>query len=71
MVERETGPHGFSMAEATDPANQYAFQGQTAPRVDYAMKAQLDSEAAYYKQWDKKDNPVNRHGHIWGVTKKP
>lgn len=69
--EREYGPHGFLLSEATDPANQYAFEGQAKPRVDYAEKARLDAEQAYYKQWDKKDNPVNRNGHIWRVSKKP
>lgn len=68
--EREVGPHGFLFSEAFDPANQFAFKGQDAPKVDYAEKARLDAQEAFYKQHDKKDNPVNRHGHVWGVTKR-
>lgn len=68
--EREYGPHGFTIAEATDPANVNAFEGSEKPVVDYAEKARADAEAAYYKRWDQKDNPVNRHGHIWRVKKK-
>jgi len=70
QAELEIGPHGFSMVEATDPANAHAFVGQEAPTVDFARKAQLDKQDAYYKKYDTKDNPVNRNGHIWGVKKK-
>jgi hypothetical protein len=69
--ERSRGPHGFPMSEATDKANQYAFEGSGVPSVDYAEKARLDAQAAYYKRYDTKDNPVNRNGHIWRVSKKP
>lgn len=63
--------NGFLWAEATDPANQFVFEGQALPKVNYATKARKDAEDAYYRQWDKKDAPVNRNGHIWGVSKKP
>lgn len=69
--ERERDENGFLWSEVTDPANQYEFVGQPVPKVNYATKARKDAEAAYYKQWDKKDAPVNRNGHIWGVSKKP
>lgn len=70
LREREFGSHGIPMAEATDPDNQFKFVGQKAPKVDYAEKARLDAESAFYKKHDTKDNPVNRHGHMWGVAKK-
>ena len=63
--------NGFLWSEVTDPANQYAFEGQQKPKVNYATKAREDAKEAFYKAWDKKDNPVNRNGHIWGVLKKP
>jgi len=69
--EREIGSHGFPMSEATDPANQWAFEGQKAPLTDWAEKARADAQDEYYKKWDKKDAPVNRNGHIWNVSKKP
>lgn len=55
------------MAEALDPANQFAFEGFDKPLVDYADKAQHDAADAFYKKHDKKDYPVNRNGHRWGV----
>lgn len=70
MDERDRGPHGFPMSEATDPANQFKFQGQEKPLMDWAEKARKDSQDAFYKQRDTKDNPVNRNGHIWGVSKR-
>ena len=38
--ERSLGPHGFPMDEATDPANQWVFEG--AAVTDWAEKARLD-----------------------------
>ena len=71
MAERELGPHGIPMSEATDPANQFAFDAPEKPIVDWAEKTKRDRMDAFYKQHDKKDNPVNRNGHIWGgVTKR-
>lgn len=57
------------MSEVTDIANQYAYVANEVPRVDYAEKTRLDSQKAYYDRWDSKDNPVNRHGHIWMVER--
>lgn len=70
ILGREIGSHGFPMSEAMDPANQFGFSGPQAPLVDFAEKARLDAQDAFYKQHDKKDHPVNRNGHIWGVTKR-
>lgn len=67
-VERERGAHGIPMGEATDPANQFAFEGQKGPVTDWAQKSLEDDRDRYYKLHDSKDNPVNRNGHIWGVT---
>lgn len=68
--ERELGSHGIPLSEAMDPNNQFKFKGQDAPKVDFAEKARLDAQDAFYKANDRKDNPVNRNGHTWGVTKR-
>jgi hypothetical protein len=65
----DKGPHGIPMSEATDPANQFAFEGQ-GPFVDYAAKAQKDKQDAYYREHDSKNNPVNRNGHIFTVRRR-
>jgi len=70
IAERELGPHGIPMSEAMDPANQWAFTGPDNPVVDFAEKNKRDRMDAYYKKYDKKDNPVNRNGHVWTVTKR-
>lgn len=67
---RVVGSHGIPMDEATDPANQFEFVGDAVPLVDYAEKAREDSRDRYYKQYDSKDNPVNRNGHLWGVKRR-
>lgn len=64
-LRNERGPHGFSMLEATDPKNQFAFVGK-GPRTDWAEKARLDAQDAYFKQWDK----ANRNGMTFVVTKR-
>lgn len=69
-IEAETGPHGFLMSEATDPANQFAFQGDEFPTTDWAEKARLDSQSAYYARFDSKENPLNRNGLIFGVKRR-
>lgn len=70
IAERELDPNGFPISEVTDPANRYAFEGREVPIVNYAEKARRDAEDAYYKKWDRKDNPVNRNGHMWEVKRK-
>lgn len=71
VAEQDMGPHGIPMSEATDPANQYAFQGTDFPRIDYAEKARREKADAYYNQYDTdKKNPMKRHGHIWLVKRR-
>ena len=65
-LEQDMGPHGIPMSEATDPANQFAFEGFALPRVDFAAKAMEDAKAKYYKEWP----DANRNGHLWGVRRK-
>lgn len=36
------GPHGWTVAEATDPANQHAFVAK--PRQDWAMRTMLEAK---------------------------
>lgn len=69
-TEQDMGPHGVPMSEATNPANQYAYEAAEFPVVDFAEKARLDAQKAYYDKYDTKDYPVNRNGHIWRVGKK-
>ena len=65
-LQAEVGSHGFTMAEATDPANQFAFEGSKKPKTDYALKAQRDAMDRYYKKWP----DSNRNGHLWSVTRR-
>jgi hypothetical protein len=65
-IDAERGPHGFPMSEATDPANQFVFEGSKAPLTDWAEKAKRDQMDAFYKAWP--DAP--RNGHIWTVKKR-
>ena len=65
-LEAETGPHGFLMSEAMDPANQFAFEGSEKPKTDYVEKARRDRMDRYYKQWP----DSNRNGHVWSVKRR-
>lgn len=67
-LEAEMGPHGIPMSEAMDPANQFAFQVNKRPSMDWAAKALGDAQDAFYNG-EGKDKP--RHGHQWRVSKKP
>lgn len=50
--EREPrGSHGFTIAEATDPANQYRFRAPDAPVFDFAQIALDRARDAYRKKW--------------------
>lgn len=56
-LEADKGWHGHPVSEATDPANQFAYEGR-GPRVDYAAaaigKAQDD--------WRKANKDAPMHG---------
>ena len=65
-VEADIGPHGVPMSEATDPANQFGFEGYEKPRTDYAEKARRDAMDAFYKRYPDAD----RNGHMWGVKRR-
>ena len=65
-LEADMGPHGIPMSEATDPANQFAFEGFAAPQTDWAEKARQDAKDRFYEKW--KD--ANRNGHMWGVRRR-
>ena len=50
--EREPrGSHGFTIAEATDPKNQYRFRAPDQPVFDFAQIALDRSRDAYRKKW--------------------
>lgn len=60
------GPHGYSLEEAMDPANQFRFD-PGKPRRDFAMKALQDAQRAYFKA-----NPDARDDRslVWDVKKR-
>ena len=47
------GSHGFTIAEATDPANQYKFEAED-PIRDFAEQAKNAKRDAYRKRWGDK-----------------
>jgi hypothetical protein len=59
------GPHGYTIAEATDPDNQFAFVAK--PRQDWAMRALNQAQEAY-----KRDNPgaTDLSSLVWDVKKR-
>lgn len=56
---------GIPWDEATDPANQFAFEG-TGPVTDWSEKAFEDHKARYYKEWP----DANRNGHTFNVRRR-
>lgn len=59
----EIGSHGIPMSEAMDPANQFRFDAQSRPVIDWAAKAIADKQDAYYAGRPKGES---RNGHRWG-----
>lgn len=59
------GPHGYTIAEATDPENQFAFVAK--PRQDWAMRALNQAQETY-----KRENPkaTDLHSLVWDVQKR-
>jgi hypothetical protein len=48
------GSHGFTLEEATDPANQYRFKADL-PTTDFAAKALKTAQDAYEKTYPDAD----------------
>lgn len=66
--DREMGPHGITLSEALDPANQFAFEAPEKPQIDWAEKTAQDQAERYYKTRPKGES---RNGHRWGrVTRR-
>ena len=60
--------HGILLSDALNPTTQWDVK--LRPTVDHAARALSEAQIAYYKQWDKDPkNPMNRAGHMWGITK--
>jgi hypothetical protein len=59
------GPHGYTIAEATDPDNQFNFVAK--PRQDWAMRALNQAQEAY-----RAENPkaTDLHSLVWDVQKR-
>lgn len=64
-VRVRRGPHGYTIAEATDPANQFAFVAK--PRQDWAMRALNQAQDAY-----KRENPkaTDLNSLVWDVQRR-
>ena len=60
--------HGIPLHEAMDPANQFAFEAQERPVIDWADKALKDASDRFYESRPKGES---RNGHRWGrVTRR-
>lgn len=56
---------GIPWEEATDPDNQFAFEG-AGPVTDWSEKAFEDYKKRYYDQWP----DANRNGHTFNVRRR-
>ena len=65
-AEQALGPHGIPISEATDPANQYAFEADEFPLVDWAEKTLKDAIDKRHREWPDE----NRNGHKWRVRRR-
>lgn len=59
------GSHGYTLEEAMDPANQFAFK-PVAPRRDWALKAVYDAQQKFFAE-----NPTAKGDPslVWDVQK--
>jgi hypothetical protein len=62
----ELNEFGIPISEAMDPANQFVYEGQQSPNMDWSVKAARDESDRYYEQHPK----VSRNGHRWGAPKR-
>lgn len=60
--ELSRGSHGVPMAEATDPANQFAYVASV--RTDWAARAQADAIAAARRAADKNASFAGVHAVV-------
>lgn len=60
------GPHGYPLAEAMDPANQFGFD-VGAPKRDWALKALNDKQEQFYKQFPAAKGDSS---YVWDVKKR-
>lgn len=65
-LEQDMNPYGIAYAEATDKANEHAFEADPLPTIDFAAKAVGDAQDAYYKDWP----DASSNGHLWRVRKR-
>jgi hypothetical protein len=64
ILEKDMGPHGHPMSEATSPLaapgsknQKWRYVGSPLPVQDHAAKALADAQDAYKNQWGK-DRPL-------------
>jgi hypothetical protein len=62
----ELNEFGIPYSEAMDPANQFAWEGQELPKMDFSVKAARDKSDQYYEA----NKKANRNGHRWGPPKR-
>ena len=66
-LRADIGWHGFPLSEATDVANQFAFEGNEFPRTDWVAKAIGDASDRFYE----KNPKTSRNGHQWYAKRRP
>lgn len=67
LLDGDVGPHGIQMADATNPANEYAFDVPDVPSIDFAARALNVKKDQYYKKWPDADE----RSHRWRVRLVP
>lgn len=63
-MRADVGDHGFSMSEATDPANRGMFEAYLI--TDYVERARQMARAKNKREYP--DDPG--YGHVWGVRRR-
>ena len=66
-LQGELNAYGIPAEEAMDAANQFAYEVQEKPRIDWAEKAVKDAMDKFYEDRPKGES---RNGHKWGRVKR-
>lgn len=68
-LEREVGAHGFTIAEATDPENQFAFEAPENGVVDWAERAGKRAARVFRDKYES-DDPGAMEGRFFPVRRR-
>jgi hypothetical protein len=66
-IGRDVNAYGIPLSEAMDAANQFAFEAQESPVIDWAEKTARDAQDRFYAGRPKGET---RNGHRWGRVKR-